>query len=1217
MSTELRPVLDAEAERRVELLMDGYELGSGFDLAAVVGPSEAARSEVAARLAALGPMLRLPPSGRVLADLEARLGELGEGRPILWVEADALDLDAWSAALAAMNSHREWLRHEFPGLVVLAGPSELLPLSLERPDLGTMMGTVVRVTHDPRPASSGVVRWLHLSDLHFTATQRWDRRNVSQSLLRYLAGEVADQGLTPDLVLVTGDIAQSGQPAEYDQAELFLRALMDTLGLDPRQHLFLVPGNHDVDRDRINRLSRLLVDDLREQGEQSALSDALGDAGELTAMGERLEAFYAFTRRLLGDARGWSATRPWRADVAEVAGIPVGLVQLNTAWAAGTDEDKGTLLVGVAQVEGALAELADARVKLALMHHPTSCLADFDEERVDDLLTSGRGVDLVLRGHLHQSRVAMELAPGAQTGTLAAGATYQASPWHKGCLLTELDLDEGRGRVHLLGYSDRSGGFWHPDPSACPAAKDGVWSFDLPPHLRPTAPAAPDTATAPPPEDAPAVRQARVDRYRAACVAVHGAVSFLGLPEKSRHVPRTTIDKLFAPLDIAEDRSAGPDHGGGTSVERLLERLLRLDGHARRATAPRVVLLGDPGSGKTTLTRFLAVWAAGGVDLDGVDRPADLVPLRIPFREMNRATRTDLLGFLEVQSREALAAPRDRSFFERLLGEGRALVLLDGLDEVPPGDRAAANAALLGFATSWPATPMLVTSRVVGYDAAPLPASGASPTVVGDSRPTFHHLRLRPLSDDGLSILVRRWYAAREPDARERERLTADLLARLERSPRARHLARTPLLATLICLVHGQRATLPGQRAKLYELVVDTLLHTWEEARGGRFAEIDAGRQRRYLEELALVMQRRRVEGGARDRSSPAEITIAEGDLVATLTRIACAGRSTEDEATVHHRMGRWVAWLTARTGLLVEQRPGAYGFLHLTLMEYLAACALDRRGGVQLARELRDLADQSAWHETVLLVAGRRAESPQFAAELFDALHRHSPACDVLLLQALREELDLSDEARCAIVEAALVQRDVVPTLVTIVRYSDRHAEGVRRATVAYLEAAAAPLGVPDGLLEVLLELVDEPQPALALVRELAAKTSDGDHLYWLWEATEQAAQRWPEVRAAAESVCAGLFDHLAEPPRELFETLETVHDGPKPYWCEVPAGTFMMGSPADDSDSHANERPQHEVTLSEGFLLGAAPVTNRQYRVFAPDGRAAEFMLDHPEGV
>jgi hypothetical protein len=87
------------------------------------------------------------------------------------------------------------------------------------------------------------IRWLHLSDFHFQALERWDRRKTLQALLRHVE-KLRDEGPRPDFVFVTGDVGFSGKPKEYDQAVLFFTALAEKLELEPRERFFFVPGNY-------------------------------------------------------------------------------------------------------------------------------------------------------------------------------------------------------------------------------------------------------------------------------------------------------------------------------------------------------------------------------------------------------------------------------------------------------------------------------------------------------------------------------------------------------------------------------------------------------------------------------------------------------------------------------------------------------------------------------------------------------------------------------------------------------------------------------------------------------------------------------------------------------------------------------------------------------------------------------------------------------------
>ena len=84
------------------------------------------------------------------------------------------------------------------------------------------------------PQASAPLRWLHLSDFHFDALERWSSRATLTALLQHV-DKLRERGLAPDLVFVTGDVAQSGQHKEYEQAERFFTELAEKLELEPRE----------------------------------------------------------------------------------------------------------------------------------------------------------------------------------------------------------------------------------------------------------------------------------------------------------------------------------------------------------------------------------------------------------------------------------------------------------------------------------------------------------------------------------------------------------------------------------------------------------------------------------------------------------------------------------------------------------------------------------------------------------------------------------------------------------------------------------------------------------------------------------------------------------------------------------------------------------------------------------------------------------------------
>src|SRR4029077_12483563 len=109
------------------------------------------------------------------------------------------------------------------------------------------------------------VTWLHISDFHFRGGDPYDRDVVLGALVNSVKWFREERGRQPDLIFATGDIAQAGQASEYAAATKFFNDLLAAAGIERRQ-LFVVPGNHDVDRNIGAALLRTL--ESREQADQ-------------------------------------------------------------------------------------------------------------------------------------------------------------------------------------------------------------------------------------------------------------------------------------------------------------------------------------------------------------------------------------------------------------------------------------------------------------------------------------------------------------------------------------------------------------------------------------------------------------------------------------------------------------------------------------------------------------------------------------------------------------------------------------------------------------------------------------------------------------------------------------------------------------------------------------------------------------------------------------
>lgn len=315
--------------------------------------------------------------------------------------------------------------------------------------------------------------WLHLSDLHF-------HPELGQ-LLAYLKRSFAkNPALLPDLIFCTGNIAFGQLAAEpmakqYAQAALFLDALLLVCGENgvplAKERLFVIPGNHDVNRDSVDPDAQ---ETLKRKAEQS--KDYVDEIN--LRFKNRQLVLQNSMRRLAEYAQFVESTLPHQHDtgervryakLVEIDGLKIGIGGLNSAWSCLNQDDHALWLAAEWQLDETKTELKDAALRIALMHHPVECLNQSEQAFVVERLASD--FDFFLHGHGHKPWA----APGPPF-TLHAGAVGTPSANEFGINLVQLDFQEGKGRVHLHRY-DKTGWVIAPQPNDAP---EGVWEFDLP-----------------------------------------------------------------------------------------------------------------------------------------------------------------------------------------------------------------------------------------------------------------------------------------------------------------------------------------------------------------------------------------------------------------------------------------------------------------------------------------------------------------------------------------------------------------------------------------------------------------------------------------------------------------------------------------------------------------------------------------------------------------
>ncbi|MEA3397586.1 MAG: NACHT domain-containing protein, partial [Chloroflexota bacterium] len=378
------------------------------------------------------------------------------------------------------------------------------------------------------------------------------------------------------------------------------------------------------------------------------------------------------------------------------------------------------------------------------------------------------------------------------------------------------------------------------------------------------------------------------------------------------------------------------------------------------AAAGHVVLLGQAGSGKTTVLRLItAVLAAADPALAAERLALTVDPLPIPvlvaLREFEYACQTKpqtytrdvagLLRFLDDQFQRRRPDRMPPDFVSGLIRAGRAWILLDALDEVADFDhRIAVRQAIEQLAGAFPGNRLLVTARVAAYE---------HTNTHLDER--FNLAYVRDLTREQWAPLVKRLYAGLETNARFAVERAEKLLACIDGSATLQEMVKTPLMVWTATLIHYADRALPEQRAELYAAYVDVLLgerlHEEEGAEAAqslRDARWPADDRRLYLTYAAFkthagAAQERSGEARRRDALAVVDETTLVRQILAPIMveTMMLDGTPRQVQRRSEKEARDFLKLMAERSGLLYARAEGYTFGDHLTLQEFLTALYL------------------------------------------------------------------------------------------------------------------------------------------------------------------------------------------------------------------------------------------------------------------------------------
>ncbi|MFE5856557.1 NACHT domain-containing protein [Streptomyces sp. NPDC056500] len=480
-----------------------------------------------------------------------------------------------------------------------------------------------------------------------------------------------------------------------------------------------------------------------------------------------------------------------------------------------------------------------------------------------------------------------------------------------------------------------------PSPDALPVEQHWPGVLDLPPLER---------LSSFHPQDA-----AFEEGYASALKAQYRKTEVFGIDELGISESSWDLDTAYVSLEAVElEPHDSPDPGPPRPIDTPVPRSLRIEDLL--GLSQHTLLRGEAGAGKTTLVWWLAAHASCGTLPGALDELNGLVPFVIPMRSLH-ADGGPFPGPDELPGVAGLPIGRaPEGWATRVLESGRALILVDGLDELPQTHRHKARSWLTLLLGRYNGSRALATVRPGAVEARWLASEG------------FADLLLLPMSDQDIKAFVRAWHraAALEYAALDRRRADAEAHALSELEQRLtrefdtnrvlRDLARTPLLCAVICALHRKRkGALPHTRWELYQATLDMLLGKRDSGRGIHAPEglvLNVEENKLLLQHIAVWLV----------RNGQTQLTFDEA-----VTQIGLATRSmrqVRDQGTPEQILTH----LINRSGLLQQRTGSVVQFIHRTFQDYLAAKEFSDTDS--LGELLRHAPDEQ-WRDVIRLAVG------------------------------------------------------------------------------------------------------------------------------------------------------------------------------------------------------------------------------------------------------
>lgn len=393
----------------------------------------------------------------------------------------------------------------------------------------------------------------------------------------------------------------------------------------------------------------------------------------------------------------------------------------------------------------------------------------------------------------------------------------------------------------------------------------------------------------------------------------------------------------------------------------------------------KLMVLGKPGAGKSTFLQYIAIRCNRG------QLQQDRVPIFIRLKTFYDAAGDEKnFSLLDYIKQEFTDSGIDESLvIENMLRHGRAIILLDGLDEVPDSNSNKVVEEINLFTERYYRNQFIITCRIAAQQYRFL---------------GFTYIEIADFNLEQIKIFAKKWFFSVEKrSTNEAENRAEQFIERLNsnKNQQIRELAVTPILLNLICLVFQANLKFPSNRAMLYEEGLEILLKKWDDTRGIKrdktYKNLSLDHKIELLSQIAAISfeQNRYFFGQDEIQQSIEDYLFS----LPSAPKIRTFSFKQNSKAVLKS--------IETQHGLLIERARKIYSFSHLTFQEYFTARNIINSFDPQNSEKTFSNITRKSWREVFLLAVGMIRNADDFLLLIKRKIDDFL-ACDTKLQQLL-----------------------------------------------------------------------------------------------------------------------------------------------------------------------------------------------------------------------